>query len=266
MRIRRTAAAAAAALVPLLGATAAAGTTAPRYTLTHSFDAFSAATQVVRWNPCRTITYRINTAVPSSYRVTLVKRAVAKLSAATGLQFRYLGPTSYVPHYAVLHYPTGNRYVFNAAQQQAATGAQLVVTWAYRGTNLRKGQSNLLAPGEVGVGTTSWRSSPLSQIRILDAAVVLARGVHMKTWFAPGGSTGALLLHELGHAVGLQHVADRHQIMYPVFGSYSPGVYQSGDRAGLARVGRTAGCLATPALSPTNPLTIALAAGIRVTL
>jgi hypothetical protein len=256
----------AAGLLPLAGGVAAAATTTPHYTLTRSFDAFSAATKVVRWNPCRAITYRINTAVPSSYRVTLVKRAVAKLSAASGLTFRYLGTTSYIPHYAVLHYPTGDRYVFNAAQQRAATGAQLVIAWAYRGTSLRHGQSNLLAPGEVGVGTTSWRSSPLSQIRILDAAVVLARGVRMKTWFAPGGSTGALLLHELGHAVGLQHVTDRRQIMYPVFGWYSPGVYQAGDRAGLTRIGRATGCLATPSLTPTNPLTIALVAGIRVTL
>ena len=83
---------------------------------------------------------------------------------------------------------------------------------------------------------------------------VLRRGVQMKTWFAPGASTGALLLHELGHVVGLQHVADIHQIMYPVFGSYSSGVYQAGDLTGLGRVGRHAGCMSTAALPPVNPL------------
>ena len=266
MRIRRlTAAVSAAGLLTTTAATAAASTQSTHYRLTHAYDSYTRSTKVVRWNPCATIKYRVNTGVTSRYRVSLVNRAVAKLSAATGIRFSYLGTTSYIPHYAVLHYPSGDQYVFNAAQQQRATGAQLVIAWAYEGNDLRRHQSNLLSGAEAGVGTTSWRSSYLSQLRILSAAVVMRRGVRLKTWFAPGASTGALLLHELGHALGMQHVTDRSQIMYPVFGSYSPGVYQAGDLAGLARVGRRMGCLSTPALAPTNPLTIAQAAHIAVT-
>lgn len=266
MRILRLiAAAAAAGLIALTATQASAATASSHYGLIHAYDSYTRTTKVVRWNPCATVKYRVNTGVASSYRISLVKQAVAKVSAATGIHFAYLGTTSYIPHYAVLHYLTGDQYIFNAAQQQAATGAQLVIAWAYKGSNLSRHESNLLSGAEAGVGTTSWRSSYLSQLRILNAAVVIKRGVRMKTWFAPGGSTGALLLHELGHALGLQHVTDSHQIMYPVFGSYSPGVYQSGDLTGLAHVGRRVGCLSTSALPPTNPVTIAQAAHVSVT-
>lgn len=258
MHLRRLAAAAATAAALVCSTSVAPAQASPslsHYRLTTAYDAYSGTTKTVRWNPCAPISYRINTAGwATSYRVQLVRRAIAKLAAATGMRFSYLGTTSYIPHYAVLHYATGNQYVLNAAQQRAATGAQLVVAWAFQGSNLARDESNLLTGNEAGVGTNSWRSSYSSQLRILDGAIVIKRGVRLQPWFATGTSTGALLLHELGHVVGLRHVGDEHQIMYPVFGSYSPGVYQAGDLTGLSRLGRGAGCMRTPALAAVNPL------------
>jgi hypothetical protein len=50
-----------------------------------------------------------------------------------------------------------------------------------------------------------------------------------------------LRLHELGHVVGLDHPADGHQITSS--GVYDPPLrYQKGDLAGLALLGRNAGC------------------------
>lgn len=45
------------------------------------------------------------------------------------------------------------------------------------------------------------------------------------------------LLHELGHLVGLAHVDDEAQIMFPR-GNSTVVDYQVGDRAGLAALGR----------------------------
>ena len=121
------------ALVAAGGALTIAGAlpagAASAYSVTHATDPATGASTVVRWAPCTLtstgaikthyITYRINTAgVPS--RVRLVRDALAKVTAASGLHFRYLGKTTYIPHNAVLHYATGNRVVFDAAQESIA--------------------------------------------------------------------------------------------------------------------------------------------------
>jgi hypothetical protein len=71
-------------------------------------------------------------------------------------------------------------------------------------------------------------------------------------WFTAGGvaidrtfhwSHGLLrnvVMHETGHAVGLDHVTDRHEVMYPsANGSQSWG---AGDLTGLHAVGLSQGC------------------------
>jgi hypothetical protein len=55
-----------------------------------------------------------------------------------------------------------------------------------------------------------------------------------------------MYLHEIGHVLGLGHTADRGQIMYPTLLRSGPRTYASGDRAGLVRLGRAAGCLEVP--------------------
>jgi hypothetical protein len=258
--------------VALTGAIAApspaAATTTTTYAVTHAGDPYSGRSVVVRWTPCMTvsgvtttatISYAVNTGGDPT-RVTLVQKALAEVTAYSGLRFRYVGKVSYVPHYAVLHYPTGNRLMFNAAQQRAATHADLVVGW------VSAAKTNLFRGSEAGVGTVSWTGSSRSQLRIVEGAALIKLGVPLRAGFTTGASVGSLLLHEIGHAVGLDHVTATSQIMYPALGSYTRSSYQTGDRTGLRLVGRPAGCFRTAALAPPNPATIAKAAGITVTL
>jgi len=49
-------------------------------------------------------------------------------------------------------------------------------------------------------------------------------------------------MHELGHAVGLDHTTDATQIMYPTL-TRKPARWGTGDRRGLAYLGRSRGCL-----------------------
>jgi hypothetical protein len=236
-------------------ATAAASTSTSTYQLTYSYDASTGLTKLVRWAPCtvvngvrrtHVINYKVHTAGVAG-RVALVKTAMAKVAAATGLHFHYSGTTSYIPRGTV----SGGGVMLNAAAQRRATKAQLVVAWAWQGTG--SGHSNLLTGAEAGVGSISWASSTTSQVRIGDAAVVMKRGVRLKPGFTAGGSVGTLLLHELGHAMGLQHVSYQREVMYPVVGSLSPATYTLGDRLGLAKVGAAAGCFRTPNLPAISP-------------
>jgi hypothetical protein len=65
----------------------------------------------------------------------------------------------------------------------------------------------------------------------------------LKPGFGPGLRRGNLLLHELAHAVGLGHVNNAKLAMNPSMSARSPNGYTPGDNAGLAKVGRKAGCI-----------------------
>ena len=52
------------------------------------------------------------------------------------------------------------------------------------------------------------------------------------------GVARSVILHELGHLVGLDHVNDAHQIMWPRGNSTGLTEYQPGDLAGLALLGQ----------------------------
>jgi len=190
---------------------------------------------VIRWNPCRAIHYRVNVAHAPKGALADVKSAVGRVSRATGLTFVYDGSTKQIPQrsYATKLDPT------------KATPT-IVVAWAAPGRGT--GHSNLLAsdPREVGVGgyrAYSWsRGSAVHRLRILAGFAVLStKSNDLKGGFGTGPNRGGLLLHELGHAVGLGHVHDKLQIMYPVLTKYAS--YGKGDLAGLRKLGHLGGCI-----------------------
>jgi hypothetical protein len=76
--------------------------------------------------------------------------------------------------------------------------------------------------------------------------VQLSNGsVHLNTdsvFFQSTPFIYSLLLHEIAHAIGLDHVSDRNQVMVPSTGRAYPG-YGPGDLEGLWNVGAARGCL-----------------------
>jgi hypothetical protein len=106
-----------------------------------------------------------------------------------------------------------------------------------------------LGPGILGYGGSEWVSNAAGQPVYVTGAVVVNAAAGMPLGFAPAGqeSDGKVLLHEFGHLLGLGHVSDTGQIMYPDPGQ-GPSSYGAGDLAGLATLGRQAGCMAQPTL------------------
>jgi len=197
-------------------------------------------TAVLRWNPCQVITYKINVdAVPGvalkAAVVREIRSAVGKLALAANLTYLYRGATSEVPR------------TTNIDRQSAEL--VIAVTTPDR-TDIAIGHQVL---GFGGYHYWRWsganaKNTPVDGAAIARGWVVLDRAgwLALPAGFGPGMRQGNVILHELGHTVGLDHVSDRHELMYPTLLASGPNGYAAGDRAGLVRLGRSAGCIAIP--------------------
>ena len=198
---------------------------------------------VVRWNPCQSaITYKVNLAdVPTALRPTILgetETAVGRIAADTGMVFSYRGSTAEVPHVGSM--PTQSAELVIAYTTPAKTNYNL---W---GSTVGEGGLYYSWSSMTVNGRTTYSVAAQRGFVVIDTPQMLSQLVG---GYGAGMRRANLLMHELGHAVGLQHVTDTTQAMYPSLLSSAPNLGNWGDRAGLSRVGRSAGCIDTSHLA-----------------
>lgn len=200
--------------------------------------------QVIRWNGCQAaITYKVNlAAVPTAQRATVLSETQAvirTLATSTGFRFSYKGQTTEVPRFGSS--PTQSAEVVIAYTTPSKTNYNLYGSVLAMGGNTYSWVSRTVS------GRTTYSVAAQRGFVVIDTPQTLS---YTRGGFGTGLRRTNLLFHELGHVVGLQHVSDTRQQMYPVLTTRAPYAYAStGDVVGLKRVGRGAGCINTSGLA-----------------
>ncbi|MEI7780208.1 MAG: matrixin family metalloprotease [Actinomycetes bacterium] len=176
----------------------------------------------VTWFPCRPIHYVIRPDNSPPGGSAAIHGAISQVAAASGLRFVDDGSTAEAP--------SGDRPAYEP-KLYGNRWAPVLIAWATPNEVPDFGIDVLGEAGPIGVFTPSGGTTYISGILYLDAGKL---GAYTKA--RQQGLVLATVLHELGHLVGLAHVNDKAQMMFPQV-SLTLRNYAPGDLAGLAALG-----------------------------
>jgi hypothetical protein len=174
-----------------------------------------------RINPCVPMEYAVNLDRAPVGALEVVKGAVASLTAASGLRFTFTGLTN-------------DRPGSPGAPALSSSRRRVLIGWTAPGEQLG---------GATRVGLTRPRavSTPNGPVIVGADILISSERVFAEAGAVSHESMRLVLLHELGHAVGLRHVDESSQVMSPVAEPWLTE-YGNGDRIGLRTLG-SGGCL-----------------------
>jgi hypothetical protein len=186
----------------------------------------------VAYDPCRPIHYVTNKQTMPPRGEQMVTDAIAAISAASGLVFIDDGATD--------EEPSQNRAPFQRSRY-GDRWAPVLIAWS---DPSRSPDLNKDIIGQAGSVYLDLRdSTPFDRrTKVYITGMLALDGPSFATLLPQGGVSGedvgrAIILHELGHLVGLGHVEDPKQVMYPS-SSYEVTSLATGDLNGLAKLGR----------------------------
>jgi hypothetical protein len=177
----------------------------------------------VTWDPCRPVHFVVRPNGEPEGGAALLRWALNQISTATGLQFVDDGPINEAP--------STDRPSFDR-QRYGDRWAPVLVAWS------SPAEWPPLADGVLGrAGPFPFGIEGRDNERYVSGLAVF-NGPELDLQLKTGNENKAraVLLHELGHLVGLGHVTDPYQVMFNT-NVYPLPSYRSGDRRGLALLG-----------------------------
>ena len=206
-------------------------------------SAGSAKSPGAYWNPCGVIRYGIDftyaqkAGLKKSWERDRWRSAVNEVATAMGVRFRYAGA---ITSRSARTRPTSDSNV------------DVIITFGNAKPRGRYGYRRVLKGPVAGVAGVQWRASERRNRRqvfggyvVIDAKEIVRR---TSNWQAPPDPRSAelrspdvvraLYMHEFGHAVGLDHVRDKRQLMYPRLQADRADTLGAGDRKGLRKLGK----------------------------
>ena len=184
----------------------AASSPSPSTDNNYAFEVTNAAGVPARWNPCEALHYAVvSTGAPAGWQND-VTDDIDQVSQATGISF--VDDGTYTSSSAV------------------PSTSKIVISWV----------SSLTGGDTIGLTTYWFYNSGGYAPQMASAQIQLLTSLR-----SGGGFSGEqpVLLHELGHAMGLAHV-NAPEVMNPV--DQGDGSYLAGDLNGLWHLGAAQGC------------------------
>lgn len=188
--------------------------------------------RATRWDPCAVLHYVVDPQGAPPEGMRDLQTAIAQVSAATGIRFAFDGYVSERPSLRRAELgrepPRPGRNPFKS----------VLIGWYSEGEAPPGTEDDV-----IGYAQPFYEFNG-TQRAYVSGLIGIRRDAGLRSGFDGNQSVGGVLLHELGHLMGLGHTIDGSQIMYYQAGRLrGPARYQSGDLAGLRELGRLKGCL-----------------------
>jgi hypothetical protein len=174
----------------------------------------------VVWRTCASIKVLVNPGPGGAAAFAEIRAAFDEVSAPSGLRFQLQRDDTLIPH---------ANWAVSEEATRLGSPAPVLVGW------VNPASTDLLREGVAGAAV----ANPLrrnGQRHLVTGAIALDATQYDE--FAPRAGAGKtrrnLLLHEIGHLLGLDHVEDRAALMYTVVGDNSPDGLTDGETALLA--------------------------------